>query len=173
MSVKPLYSEACLFKSRESGNINMSQASITPCVGICSSGIGDDVCRGCKRFAHEVIDWNNYSDADRQVVMARLDNFLIKIIKIKIQLIDYSMYLKSIDSLGLEFEQTPEPYLQWYKLLKAEGERLKSKNWGFAVRANYLHLSMTGLRDNIEAEYFDLSRAHYDRYIAPGIVGNL
>ena len=33
----------------------------TPRIGVCSTGIGDAVCRGCKRFAHEVIDWNGYS----------------------------------------------------------------------------------------------------------------
>ena len=33
----------------------------TPCIGVCSTGIGDAVCRGCKRFTHEVIDWNGYS----------------------------------------------------------------------------------------------------------------
>ena len=27
----------------------------TPCVGICSTTYGDDVCRGCKRFSFEVI----------------------------------------------------------------------------------------------------------------------
>ncbi|MEC7008614.1 MAG: DUF1289 domain-containing protein, partial [Pseudomonadota bacterium] len=30
----------------------------TPCIGVCSTGIGDSVCRGCKRFSHEVIHWN-------------------------------------------------------------------------------------------------------------------
>ncbi|MDC1160500.1 DUF1289 domain-containing protein, partial [Luminiphilus sp.] len=23
----------------------------TPCIGVCSTGVGDVVCRGCKRFA--------------------------------------------------------------------------------------------------------------------------
>ena len=30
----------------------------TPCLGICSTTYGDDVCKGCKRFVHEVISWN-------------------------------------------------------------------------------------------------------------------
>ena len=48
----------------------------TPCIGVCSTGIGDAVCRGCKRFAHEVIDWNGYSQAQKQAIDARLDRFL-------------------------------------------------------------------------------------------------
>ena len=37
----------------------------TPCIGVCSTGIGDSVCRGCKRFSHEVIDWNSYSQEQK------------------------------------------------------------------------------------------------------------
>ena len=47
----------------------------TPCIGVCSTGIGDAVCRGCKRFAHEVIDWNGYSQAQKEAIDARLDRF--------------------------------------------------------------------------------------------------
>ena len=47
----------------------------TPCIGVCSTGIGDAVCRGCKRFAHEVIDWNGYSQAQKQAIDARLIAF--------------------------------------------------------------------------------------------------
>ena len=36
----------------------------TPCIGICSTVYGDEVCRGCKRTFTEVIDWNNLSEED-------------------------------------------------------------------------------------------------------------
>ena len=44
----------------------------TPCVGICSTTYGDLVCRGCKRFAHEIDQWNGYQDEQRQLVWMRL-----------------------------------------------------------------------------------------------------
>jgi len=44
----------------------------TPCIGICSTTYGDLVCRGCKRFAHEVVGWNGYDDDQRGAVWARL-----------------------------------------------------------------------------------------------------
>jgi uncharacterized protein len=40
----------------------------TPCVGICSTTYGDLVCRGCKRFAHEIVQWNGY-DAEQQATI--------------------------------------------------------------------------------------------------------
>ena len=44
----------------------------SPCIGICSTTYGDLVCRGCKRFAHEVVDWNRYDDGQRTIVWTRL-----------------------------------------------------------------------------------------------------
>ena len=44
----------------------------TPCVGICSTTYGDLVCRGCKRFAHEIDQWNGYAADQRVLVWERL-----------------------------------------------------------------------------------------------------
>ncbi|MEJ2090491.1 MAG: DUF1289 domain-containing protein, partial [Gammaproteobacteria bacterium] len=44
----------------------------TPCVGICSTTYGDLVCRGCKRFAHEIVQWNGFDEDQRQLVWSRL-----------------------------------------------------------------------------------------------------
>ncbi len=44
----------------------------TPCVGICSTTYGDLVCRGCKRYAHEIVLWNSFSADQRQRVLTRL-----------------------------------------------------------------------------------------------------
>jgi predicted Fe-S protein YdhL (DUF1289 family) len=45
----------------------------TPCIGICSTVYGDDVCRGCKRTYEEVIEWNIYKPEQKQAVYERLD----------------------------------------------------------------------------------------------------
>ena len=60
----------------------------TPCVGICSTGIGDSVCRGCKRFAHEVIDWNAYSHEQRLIIAQRLESFLAQVVENIIEVVD-------------------------------------------------------------------------------------
>jgi len=50
--------------------------SDSPCIGICSTTYGDFVCRGCKRFAHEVTGWNHYTRAQREAVWERLSKLL-------------------------------------------------------------------------------------------------
>ncbi|MEC7118290.1 MAG: DUF1289 domain-containing protein [Pseudomonadota bacterium] len=67
----------------------------TPCAGRCSTVFGDSVCRGCRRFSHEVIDWNRYTSAQRDFIWLRLDQQLDQIIlpliplKDRQQLIDF------------------------------------------------------------------------------------
>lgn len=48
-------------------------ASLTPCAGRCSTVFGDSVCRGCRRFNHEVIKWNTYSLEQQVSIWHRLD----------------------------------------------------------------------------------------------------
>ena len=55
--------------------------SDSPCIGVCSTTYGDFVCRGCKRFAHEVVGWNRFSDAQREIVWERLSELLMKSIQ--------------------------------------------------------------------------------------------
>jgi predicted Fe-S protein YdhL (DUF1289 family) len=55
-------------------------ASLTPCAGRCSTVFGDAVCRGCRRFNHEVIHWNTYSAEQHRAVWQRLDAQLDQIL---------------------------------------------------------------------------------------------
>ena len=54
--------------------------SLTPCAGRCSTVFGDAVCRGCRRFNHEVIQWNTYTEQQRLAVWKRLDAQLDQIL---------------------------------------------------------------------------------------------
>lgn len=53
---------------------------LTPCAGRCSTVFGDQVCRGCRRFNHEVIDWNTYSTEQQLSIWARLDQQLDQVL---------------------------------------------------------------------------------------------
>lgn len=55
-------------------------AILTPCAGRCSTVFGDQVCRGCRRFNHEVIRWNNYTPEQQLVIWKRLDEQLNNIL---------------------------------------------------------------------------------------------
>ena len=44
----------------------------TPCIGICSTAIGDDICIGCGRTFAEVNDWNTLDDSQKIAINERL-----------------------------------------------------------------------------------------------------
>lgn len=44
----------------------------SPCIGYCSTALGDAICRGCGRTFEEVTFWNVYSDEQKAAIMARL-----------------------------------------------------------------------------------------------------
>ena len=50
-------------------NILMTES---PCVGVCSTTFGDDVCFGCQRTYLEVIQWNALNDEEKHRINQRL-----------------------------------------------------------------------------------------------------
>lgn len=44
----------------------------SPCVGICSTTFGDDICYGCQRTYLEVIQWNTLTDEEKNCINRRL-----------------------------------------------------------------------------------------------------
>ena len=57
-----------------------SHLALTPCAGRCSTVFGDSVCRGCRRFNHEIIHWNKYSIEQKTAIWKRLDAQLDQIL---------------------------------------------------------------------------------------------
>jgi len=41
---------------------------------------GDQVCRGCRRFSYEVIEWNRYTPEQKLMVWQRLDEQLDRVV---------------------------------------------------------------------------------------------
>lgn len=51
---------------------SLSPQPDTPCIGICSTAIGDDVCRGCARTFGEISFWGELSQAEKDQCWACL-----------------------------------------------------------------------------------------------------
>ena len=77
--------------------------SATPCLGICSTTFGDEVCKGCKRFSHEVVSWTKYSLEEREIVNNRLEKFKIKILKNRFKIIDKKLLAKQLQDKAISF----------------------------------------------------------------------
>ena len=53
---------------------NQEQNHSTPCIGVCSTIYGDQVCRGCHRFYDEIINWNGLDISSKVSINSRLDS---------------------------------------------------------------------------------------------------
>ena len=142
------------------------QSVKTPCIGVCSTGIGDSVCRGCKRFCHEVIDWNSYSSAQKKVVDERLSGFLSQVVSNKLRVIDAELLKWQMDTQNVRFVAHHDEHCWVFSLLKAgAGQITNVKDYGFELDLRFRQMSLVELRDLIDQEFFMLSEAHYERYM--------
>ncbi|CAA0118657.1 Uncharacterised protein [BD1-7 clade bacterium] len=136
----------------------------TPCVGICSTGIGDEVCRGCKRFSHEVIHWNGYDYEQKALIESRLVGLLTQIIRNKFEIVDEGLMRWQIDQQPIEVPLHRDLYCQAYTLIKAGASQISDPaEFGFRVLPASTHKDLKTLCFDIDTEYYALSVAHYQR----------
>ena len=143
----------------------------TPCIGLCSTVYGDLVCRGCKRFHHEVVNWNAYEDMAKRSVWQRLEVLLVQVMVGKLEVFDAGRLRQQLEARQIRFVAEQSPYCWAYQLI-ARGARVIQQldAYGVALLPEFREWTLPQLRDAIDQEYFLLSEAHYERYIAPEFV---
>ena len=138
----------------------------TPCIGVCSTGIGDSVCRGCKRFSHEVIHWNSYTLGQKKVIDGRLAEFLSQCVSNKLQVTDKALLRWQLEVQQIPFTEQHDEYCWVFALLKAgAGQIENSLDYGFEVDLQFRDMSLLEFREQIDQEFYILSEAHYERYM--------
>ena len=136
----------------------------TPCVGICSTTYGDEVCRGCKRFQHEVIQWNSNSDQQKEIVWNRLEALKVQIMKTKFNIIDESKLKSSLDTYNINYYSAVDPFCWVFDLFKQASQSIKDfEEFGLKYLLEE-KISPEEIKKNLEEELFVLSEAHYQRY---------
>ncbi|RYZ99174.1 MAG: DUF1289 domain-containing protein [Moraxellaceae bacterium] len=143
----------------------------TPCVGICSTGIGDIVCRGCKRFTHEVIDWNAYTHEQRLIIAQRLEGFLTQVVQNMVEVVDEKILFEQIKHQQIQFKKEQNPYCWVFDLLRAGASQITDMDaYGLKLVPAWANTPLTEIRDNIDRDFYALSCAYYERYIDPQFV---
>ena len=147
----------------------LDSAVKTPCIGVCSTGIGDRVCRGCKRFAHEVIHWNSYGEEEKRLINQRLASFLSQCTRNRLQVVDAGLLQQKLEALQIRYPAHQDAYGQAYALLKAGASQIDNpEDFGLQIDAQYRAHSLVEIRKIIDEEFFILSDAYYERYLAIG-----
>ena len=140
----------------------------TPCVGLCSTVYGDVVCRGCKRFHHEVVNWNAYDDQEKRAVWQRLEVLLAQVTAGKLEVFDAPRLRAQLEARQIRFVAEHSPYCWAYQLIVRGARVIQQLDaYGIALLPEFRDWPLPRLRDAIDQEFFLLSEAHYQRYIAP------
>ena len=136
--------------------------STTPCLGICSTTYGDSVCKGCKRFVHEVIDWNKFNSNEQELVKTRLEEFKIIVLKNRFLVSDKDLLTAKLKENAIRFNNALDPLTWIFDLLRASGtQELDLGQFGIKT---LISEALPTIREQINKEFLELSEAHYDRY---------
>ena len=139
--------------------------SSTPCIGICSTTFGDDVCKGCKRFSYEITNWGKFSNEERAVVNSRLEQFKVNILEEKFTITDSNLFESKMNEFSINFNSSLEPLTWIFDLLRASSNNdLILSDFGVEILPKFSNLSLVDLRDLINEEMLQLSEAHFYKF---------
>jgi predicted Fe-S protein YdhL (DUF1289 family) len=134
----------------------------TPCVGICSTTYGDLVCRGCKRFAHEIVGWNTYADEQRTRVWQRLSTLRDASTASFLEVVDAQALRAAAGDLRLLDTAGSSLLGLGYELLRRRARDLQSLAEVGLRAICEAHVTPLAARDAIDAEFLLRSQAHFE-----------
>lgn len=135
----------------------------SPCIGICSTVYGDDVCRGCKRFNEEIIDWNRFQQAQKDKVYVRIDTLITKVMQDKVSVFAPDLLIQKLQRHAVHYRTDDTPYGHVFVLLREGAEKMREpRAYGFRVLPPYVKLSLPELIRQIDDEYYQLSLEHFE-----------
>ena len=144
----------------------------TPCVGICSTTYGDLVCRGCKRFAHEIVQWNGYDATQQDAVRERLTRVRDEVLDALLICDNHSLLQVALADAGLADVDAKEGQYQLLRFMVRREQSLSSVGLSLAPEAagraapNHQptpELDTLHAMQLLDAESFQRAKAHYER----------
>lgn len=135
----------------------------TPCVGICSTTYGDTVCRGCRRYLHEVIEWNRLSDAEKRLIWQRLDSLLLQIMPRYFEITDSDLLLRELRARRIPLREEATAWAWLHQLLKHMARQLNDLSPFGVKRVDSSQQDFYSLREQINGELYTLASAYYER----------
>ncbi|MGB8713711.1 MAG: DUF1289 domain-containing protein [Onishia taeanensis] len=102
----------------------MTRRIISPCVGLCSTTVGDDVCRGCQRHSDEIRDWPAYEFHERDLRLAELDALRVAAAGELLQVVDADMLKTQLERHRIRHRDDQPPLSQAVELLRVGRDRI-------------------------------------------------
>ncbi|MDO8954415.1 MAG: DUF1289 domain-containing protein [Gammaproteobacteria bacterium] len=137
----------------------------TPCIGICSTVYGDNVCRGCNRFATEIIEWNTYTPEQKSITLSRLNKLTTLITANYLKVVDPELLKNQCQRLNVRYRQEFDPLTWAYMLLKTHSVKIDlPAHYGFYIYPEFNKLTLAQLLGKIDTELFAYSEQSLQNY---------
>jgi uncharacterized protein len=138
----------------------------TPCIGICSTtSFGDKICRGCKRFAYEVINWNSFSESEKSAVMDRVEHLTNQIMEDKFRIVSVQKLEQVMCDFRFFYDPNLSAYCWLHNLLQKHSHRISDLDMlGVELTTQYADKDIRDVLALINDELIVLSEAHFERY---------
>ena len=138
----------------------------TPCIGICSTtSLGDNVCRGCRRYSFEVIKWNSYDPEEKTAVLTRIERLIGQILENKFKILSETTLKSKLKRFNVPFDPTLSSYCWLHNLFKKNKDKIENlKDYGVSVKTEFAKVPLDQLIANVDTELQLLSDAHLERY---------
>lgn len=137
----------------------MARTKRTPCVGICSTTYGDLVCRGCKRFAHEIVQWNGYDQEQQSRVWHRLHTLRDEVVRQYLHIEDAGAFANACERASLSNFEAAELIYEVTRHLVIAAQPLHMAG----LVANPVEDDALSILKRIDTEIYARSLAHYER----------
>ena len=140
----------------------IKQKTRSPCVGICSTTYGDLVCRGCRRFAHEIVGWNGYTEEQKVSILERLKQIKKEVVSQHLHIANHPRFEELCNEVGFESVDLDEKKYAVLAYLITKSERLDFSG----LEVTGLHedsLDVSKLMSGLESEMYVRAQAHYER----------
>ncbi len=132
---------------------------------MCSTTYGDLVCRGCRRFAHEVRDWNRYEEPAKRAVMSRLESLQVSLISSVLEVVDPQRLWAVCEQAKVRGARPEQDPLCWAaELLRMGGHHVQRlDDLGLRAMPAWEHRPVGELADWLVAALYARAEAEYDR----------
>lgn len=131
----------------------------SPCVGLCSTAFGDQVCRGCKRFAHEVDHWFSYPNEQKAAVLSRLGRIRRRLLDEHLEIVSLEQLKAALQRYSVIYNAGWEPCWWVFALMRQTlGRSPQPEECGLRFK---VPMSMPALWEKLELELLEVSEQQY------------
>jgi len=120
------------------------------------------VCRGCRRFAHEIVEWNGYTEAQKASILERLKQIKSSVLSQHLVVSNESKFEKFCKALGFELIDINDQIYAVLSYLITKSESLDSAGLE-VIRVGDESSGVAELMRFLESEMYLRAQAQYER----------